>query len=166
MSTLVSMSSDAQSDIRPGQRWRLRDGNEVTVHEVTGDGKVDCTVHPAEIKEGFGPTGQATQTSAAAAPLDRSVFVGAELLRPLFRASFGANVRGQGVEDRVMQALQEIGSVERRGTPRVDTGTGIIHGDHAEYVVELAAADEEAAEAAIIGKLGEDLVSNIDLVEL
>jgi hypothetical protein len=159
------MNSDTHNDIRPGQRWRLRNGNEVMVHEVTGDGQVDCILHPAEIKEGLGPTGQVVG-SAATGPLDRDAFAGAELLRPLFRASFGARVGGRGVDDRVMQALQAIASVESRGTPRVDTGTGVIHGDHAEYVVELAAPDEEAAKAVIANKLGEDLVSNIDIVEV
>ena len=160
------MNADLQLDIRPGQRWRLRNETEVTVQDVTGEGQVHCAVHPQLIREGAQSTGESVPGMVAASTFSVKNFAGAKLLRPLFRASFGAKIRGRGVEDPVMQALQEIASVERRGTPRVDTGTNVIHGDHAEYVIELAAPDGEAAKAVIAAHLGDDLVSKIDLVEL
>lgn len=160
------MIADPQLDIRPEQRWRLRSGYEVTVQQVTGDGQIHCAVHPPLIREGAQAPSESMPGMVAANTFSVKNFVGGQLLRPLFRASFGAKVRGQGVGDPVVQALQEIASVESRGTPRIDTGTNVIHGDHAEYVVELAAPDRDAAETTITEKLGDDLVSKINLVEI
>lgn len=160
------MIADPRLDIRPEQRWRLRSGYEVTVQQVVGEGQIHCAVHPPLLREGARVPSAPMPGMVAANTFSVNDFADAELLRPLFRASFGAKVRGQGLEDLVIQALQEIASVERRGTPRIDTGTNVIHGDHAEYVVELAAPDREAAEAIIAEKLGDDLVSKINLVEI
>jgi hypothetical protein len=155
-----------QLDIRPEQRWRLRNGHEVTVQQVTGEDQIHCAVHPPLIRGGTQELGDSIPGMVAANTFSVEDFLHAELLRPLFRASFGAKVRGHGLEEPVMQALHEIASVERRGTPRIDTGTNVIHGDHAEYVIELAAPDRDAAETTILEKLGDDLVSRINLVEV
>lgn len=79
---------------------------------------------------------------------------------------FLATVRGEGISDAVLQRLNTVSTVESRGTPRVDTATNVLHGDHAGYVVELAAADAESAREILTEVLGEDLVGDIKLVEL
>lgn len=159
------MSQQQTPDVRPGQRWRFPNGDEVTVSEVRGDGHVSAGSSLA----GFSPIeGRSPGLSGAVAALETyiSKFEDAVLLAPRWRADFLAKVRGQGVADAVLQRLNTVSTVGSRGTPRVDSATNVLHGDHAGYVVELAAPDKEAAYEALAEVLGDDLVGEINLIEL
>jgi hypothetical protein len=158
------VDADGPIEIRAGQRWRLDNGTEVTVQQVEGE-TVHCAVHLGSVG-GKTRAGSPITGVIAADSYPAEAFANSILLRPMFRASFGARVRGNGVADRVMQALHDVSSVESRGTPRVDTGTGVMHGDQAEYVVEVAAPDAEYAKAVIADALGDDLVTDIGVAEL
>ena len=112
--------------------------------------------------------GRTSGLSGAVAALETHVskFEDAVLLAPRWRADFLAKVRGQSVSDAVLQRLNTVSTVESRGTPRIDSATNVLHGDHAGYVVELAAPDEKAAYETLVGVLGDDLVGEINLIEL
>jgi hypothetical protein len=159
------VDADSSLEIRAGQRWRLGNGTEVTVQQVEGE-TIHCAVHLQSMGGKTQSPGGAISGVIAADSYPAETFTNSILLRPIFRASFGAKVRGSGVADRVMQALHDVASVESRGTPRVDTGTGVLHGDQAEYVVEVAAPDAEHAKAIIAGALGDDLVTDVRVAEL
>jgi hypothetical protein len=137
----------------------------VTVSEIREDGHVSGGSSLA----GIGSIeGRSSQLPGAVAALETHVskFEDAILLAPRWRADFLAKVRGQGVADAVLQRLNTVSTVESRGTPRVDSATNVLHGDYAGYVVELAAADKEAAHEVLAEVLGDDLVGKINLIEL
>jgi hypothetical protein len=112
--------------------------------------------------------GRSTGLSGTYAAFERhvSAYKEATLLSPRWRESFLANVHGEGVADPVLQRLAEIGDVEERGTPRIDSATGAMRADLAEYVVVVAAPDREAAEKLIEAAVSDDLAHPIRFVPL
>lgn len=148
------MSSVAQLDIRPNQRWRLANGDEVSVDVVEKD-----QISGAVKKPGY-PGG-----AVAAYVGHRNDFQQATLIAPVWRASIVAPVKGQGVADETLQRLGAIGTVEARSTPRIESATesadATIRGDLAEYVVDLPAVDAENAQEIIEGALRDIKPQNV-----